>query len=326
MTTLPSPASSLTPAAVLNFSASIIICCYTMDRFDDTVAAIRSVQAQTVPAHEIILSVDHNPTLAAALRKELGEAIIVAENQNQQGMSGNRNSGMAAATGDVFVFLDDDAEAAPDWLERLLEPLTTPGVVAVGGAANPQWIGGERPGWFPEELDWIVGCTFKGMPVPGNVMRNPIGCTMAFRRDLFEQVGQWETGIGGLGQSNKGGEEAELGLRIAKNLPDAVIKFAPSSRINHKVPAWRATFKWTVQKAFAEGVCKAKVNRYGAKLQAPRALRTETSYLRYLLLQAVPTRLVPPSPARVAQAAAIVTAMGSVAAGYWRERLRGGRA
>ena len=44
------------------------------------------------------------------------------------------------ARADIVSFLDDDAEAAPDWLERLLAVYAThPGAVAVGGAPRPDY-------------------------------------------------------------------------------------------------------------------------------------------------------------------------------------------
>ena len=43
-----------------------------------------------------------------------------------------KNSGAAAASGDVIALLDGDCEPAPDWLESLLAPLAS-GVAAVGG-------------------------------------------------------------------------------------------------------------------------------------------------------------------------------------------------
>jgi len=36
------------------------------------------------------------------------------------------------------------------------------------------------PIWFPEELDWIVGCSYEGLPKRRTYVRNPIGCNMSF--------------------------------------------------------------------------------------------------------------------------------------------------
>ena len=44
-------------------SVSVVICCYTMDRFDLLMRAIQSVRAQTYPPPQILVVVDNNPDL-----------------------------------------------------------------------------------------------------------------------------------------------------------------------------------------------------------------------------------------------------------------------
>ena len=44
--------------------ASVVICVYTEDRWEDILAAVASVRAQSLPALETLLAVDHNPDLS----------------------------------------------------------------------------------------------------------------------------------------------------------------------------------------------------------------------------------------------------------------------
>src|SRR5438105_3338774 len=88
-------------------SISVVICAYTEDRWDDVLAAVSSVRGQRVEPHEIIVVVDHNPALYARLKLALPEVIVVP-NQQAQGLSGGKNTGVAAARGDIVAFLDDD--------------------------------------------------------------------------------------------------------------------------------------------------------------------------------------------------------------------------
>ena len=294
-------------------------------------------------------------------------SIKIVLNTGAQGLSETRNVGIRAAAGDIVAFIDDDAVAEPDWLENLvrafsLQPAaisrngqlfqpsqstqgtlsTQQTVVAVGGRAIPLWFNDKRPSWFPEELDWIVGCTYKGLPVETlnlehgtlnlelRTIRNVPGCNMAFRKEVFEQAGFWETRIGSIGQSLKGGEEAELCLRIKHTIPDSLILYQPDAIIRHKIPRQRATLRWIFKNSFDQGVCKAKVQKlHQPMLKKERrtlnvehrtrnqTLSTESSYLRYLLLTSIPKRLRQfYKKGSLSQAGAIIVSTLATGAGY----------
>ena len=115
--------------------ASVVICAYTEKRWDDLIAAIESVQQQSIPAREIILVVDHNPALLTRVHANF-PTIIGIENSEPQGLSGARNSGIAIAKGTLVAFLDDDAMAEPDWLARLCHCCEDPQVMGTGGTVN----------------------------------------------------------------------------------------------------------------------------------------------------------------------------------------------
>src|SRR5512133_2496292 len=134
---------------------SVIICAYTQKRWDELVEAVDSVLNQSVPASEIIVAVDHNPALYARICAELS-TVKAIQNQYAPGLSGARNSGIAAALGDVLAFMDEDAAAHPDWLAQLQRLYADPQVMGVGGRILPKWLSG-RPAWFPAEFEWVVG-------------------------------------------------------------------------------------------------------------------------------------------------------------------------
>ena len=141
---------------------SVVICAYTDERLELLAAGIESLRTQTVAPHELVLVIDHAPELEAIARERWPEAKVVA-NREQQGLSGARNTGVAECSGEVVAFLDDDAAPAPNWIERLGAAYADPNVLGAGGTVRPNWET-ERPGWFPPEFDWVVGCTHSGMP------------------------------------------------------------------------------------------------------------------------------------------------------------------
>jgi cellulose synthase/poly-beta-1,6-N-acetylglucosamine synthase-like glycosyltransferase len=305
---------------------SVVICAYTEARWDDLVQAVASLGVQTMPPGEIIVVIDHNPAMFARACAELTGASCV-ENTGRQGLSDARNSGLAAATGDIVAFLDDDAWADPDWIAVLAEGYADPAVVGVGGYADPEWAAG-RPGWFPREFDWVVGCTYLGMPVAAAPVRNMVGCNMSFRRSLFEgpdAVGGFTAGIGRLGTRPVGCEETELCIRIGQRLPGAVILFDPRAIVHHKVPASRGSWSYFRARCYAEGLSKAAVS---ALVGTDRALAAERRYTTRILPAGVVAGLrdgVHGRPVGFGRAAAIIAGVGLATAGYGLGKLAPGR-
>jgi glucosyl-dolichyl phosphate glucuronosyltransferase len=150
--------------------ASIVICAYTMDRWNDLKASVASVRQQSVTPKQVLLIIDYNEALQQRAKTEIAGGIVqVTVNKYGRGLSGGRKTGAELATGEVIVFLDDDAVAEPGWLQYLLEPYDDPQVIGTGGAIEPNWQ--RRPAWFPAEFNWVVGCTYDGMPVGPGLQR-----------------------------------------------------------------------------------------------------------------------------------------------------------
>ena len=275
-----------------NPDVSVIICAYTMERLKDIHEAVDSVLAQTLEPCEVIVAVDHNENLYQVLKDRLPSEFKIVENNGDQGLSETRNVGIRAASGEIVAFIDDDAVAEKDWLEKLTEPFQSPNVIAVGGRAIPLWHDGKRPSWFPEELDWIVGCTYRGLPLTGNEIRNVPGCNMTFKRKVFDGVGFFRSDIGGIKETPRGGEEAEICLRIKHEIPDALILYEPNATIHHKVPLYRSGLRYLIRRSYNEGFYKSLVQKLSSRpTQKTHPLSSENSYLRYLLLASIPSRL-----------------------------------
>lgn len=301
---------------------SVIICVYTEKRLADIREAVNSVLDQSLVPAEIIISVDHNASLADILMKELPSQVKIVRNEVVQGLSETRNAGIRASRGDIIAFIDDDAVADKDWLQNLTMPFENKNVAAVGGKAVPLWLNGNRPTWFPEELDWIVGCTYKGLPVKGNEIRNVPGCNMAFLKSVFDEVGLFRNDMGGINETPRGGEEAELCLRITHKMPDYQVYFQATAKIQHKVPGNRLTLKYIWQRACNEGFFKTKVQRLSSNYSKP-SLSTEDSYLHYLLFSSIPVRLRRfYRKTSLPQTGAIIVCIAATASGYLSGRIK----
>jgi GT2 family glycosyltransferase len=295
-------------------SVSVVICAYTDERWNDVLAAVRSVQAQRVPPHEILLVIDHNPSLHARLAGALPEVQVV-ENRGEQGLSGGKNTGVALAGGEVVAFLDDDAVAEPDWLGQLLAGYSKPEVVGVGGLTLPLW-GTGRPQWFPEEFDWVIGCTFVGRQ-PG-VVRNLLGGNASFRREVFDIAGGFPSQLGRTARDRRplGCEETEFCIRVSQRRPGAVFVFEPDAVIWHRAPVARERFSYFRSRCYAEGLSKALVSR---SVGVADGLSTEWQYTLVTLRRGVVKGLgdaVRGDPTGLVRAGAIIVGLIATTAGY----------
>jgi glycosyltransferase involved in cell wall biosynthesis/GT2 family glycosyltransferase len=257
---------------------SVLICAYTAERLPRIAEAVDSLRAQTAPAHEIVLAIDHAPELAAECGRRWPELRVV-ENREQQGLSGARNSGLAECDGEVVAFLDDDAVAAPDWIERLGQDYVDPAVLGVGGAIHPAWAEG-RPSWFPAEFDWVVGCTHSGMPRQRASVRNLVGANMSFRRAILEEVGGFRHELGRIGTIPSGCEETDLCIRIGQRRPDGQILYDPAAAVDHFVPEARGTREYFTSRCRGEGRSKAVL---AGLVGSESGLEAERSYVRRTL-------------------------------------------
>ncbi len=300
---------------------SVVICAYTEARWSDLCAAVDSVRRQTLPPREIVVVIDHNPSFLQRARQLLPDAVVI-ENGQPRGLSGSRNSGLAAAHAAIVAFLDDDAAAAPDWLERLCAGYSDANVLGVGGAIEPQWWNDERPSWFPEEFDWVVGCSYRGLPPALAQVRNLIGCNMSLRREVFAEVGGFRTGIGRINALPLGCEETELCIRAGRRWPQGKLLYQPEAKVSHRVPAARGRWNYFCSRCYAEGLSKAQISEFTG-YQA--GLSSERRYVAHALplgvLRSLGRAVVRGEGAGVMRAAAILVGLTFTAAGFAKGRI-----
>jgi GT2 family glycosyltransferase len=258
-------------------AASVVICTHSEQRWDSLLAAVESLRLQKLRPRELIVVVDDNAALAARVRAHIRDAVVV-ENAGSHGLSSARNAGIAVARGDVIAFLDDDAVAEPEWLATLLACYSDPSVIGVGGSVEPLWEHG-RPRWFPQEFDWVVGCSYRGLPRHPSAVRNFIGANMSFRRTVFGAVGDFTPSLGRVGDRPLGCEETEMCIRALQNWPGSTLRYEPRARVRHQVPASRGRLRYFVRRCFLEGRSKAVV----VQLRGGAGLATERRYVLRVL-------------------------------------------
>ena len=293
-------------ASAMTADISVVVCAHDEGRWEEIKAALASLAEQTVTPREVIVVVDHNDHLLGRIRDELGARTLA--NAEPKGLGGARNTGFAAASGSVVAFMDDDAVASPGWLQHLRDHYGDDEVAGVGGSAAPLWMT-SRPGWFPPEFDWVIGCSYLGMPLRTQQVRNMFGCNMSFRRDLLVSLGGFRLGYSC--------DETELCIRLGQRWPERRILYVPEASIRHHVPENRTRFRRFISRCYFEGGSKAVVSRL---VGSGQALSDEYRYTREVLprgaRQGLSAFLRHGDVAGLARALAIAAGLGATAVGY----------
>ncbi|MBD3764903.1 MAG: glycosyltransferase family 2 protein [Rhodobacterales bacterium] len=221
-------------------SVSFIVCTY--DRYDIVDVALNSIIVETAGAGypvEILL-VDNTPP---ARRRDIevpdGVTVLPCD---RSGLAVARNAGIAASTGDIVVFVDDDAELQPGYLAALLSGFrTAPEAQVIGGRTLPVFPD-ERPAWFSDRLLGYLSCIDWGDTLrplkPGEFV---VGANIAFRRSVFDRFGGFNESLGRIGTASLlSNEESELLGRLPR---DAVF-YNPRQVVGHHIPPSRLQQAW----------------------------------------------------------------------------------
>jgi hypothetical protein len=157
-----------------------------------------------------------------------------------------------------------------------------PQVVGTGGKLEPLWPNG-RPRWFPDEFDWVVGCTYRGLPEETSPVRNLIGANMSFRREVLEEI-KYYSGIGHNGTRPFGGMDPDLCIRITQRWPQKVLLYEPGALVYHHVDGKRTRWNYFCLRCYNEGLSKSVLTR---RVGTQTGLSSERRYTFETLPQGV---------------------------------------
>lgn len=226
--------------------ASIIVCTYNRaESLRDTLGALKSQQTVAGREWEVIVvdnnSKDDTRQVIAEFQREW--PLLRYEFEGEQGLSHARNHGIDAAHGTVLLFTDDDVLPEPDWMEATLAGLEQYHADACGGYIAPIWEV-PPPDWLTERFYGFLAVRTDrsddyDITSPSQA---PFGANMAFRRNVFEKVGGFDTSRGRKGNVLASGEDGELFERILAAGFKAV--FLGQSRVHHKVESFRLTKRY----------------------------------------------------------------------------------
>ena len=214
---------------------SVIVCAYNAaDTLEDCLAALDRL---TYPDYEIILVNDGSKDRTGEIARAHPRVQVI--DTPNAGLSGARNVGLAAATGDILAYTDADTRADRDWLTFLVQPFLTSDVVGSGG-----------PNVVPDDDPPMAQCIARAPGGPAHVLlddriaEHVPGCNMAFRRDALIAIGGFNPVY------LRAGDDVDVCWRLQAR--GWKIGFAPSALVWHH---HRTSVKayWRQQVGYGEG-------------------------------------------------------------------------
>jgi len=148
-----------------------------------------------------------------------------------------RNIGAHAATGDYFLFLDDDCEPAPDWIEQTLRELEDPKVGTVGGQ-----IAGKSKKFFAQCVDFS---SFAFSQVNKRMEVAVCSACLGVKRKAYEDAL-------GFCEELRSGEDIDFCYRLVKMGYKTVYQPAVKVQHNHQ----RTTFATLIRYSYFYGRVK----------------------------------------------------------------------
>ena len=265
---------------------SCVICTYR--RPEMLGVAIESMRHQSMSPdiYEVIIvdnnSGDHTETVVENYQARCSFRIVYLL-EVKQGLSYSRNAGIEQARGKYVAFLDDDAEADPEWLTVLTNVLETDQeICVVGGKILPKWDA-IRPTWLTDELInnfsmLDLGESRKTLAWPEHVLG-----TSCFRKSVFEEVGKLAPQLGRTGDMLVGDEDTEIQKRIFA-LGKQIV-YIPEAVVWHHVSPDRLNKRYIYKRAFGTGCSRAVLycGQGGTGTIAWQFLRNLVGLLFYIL-------------------------------------------
>lgn len=271
---------------------SAVICAYSLKRFDKTVNCIETLLNNNYKNLEIIVVIDGHEELKQKIKSRFKDIykVVIMGNDIDEGPSIARNRGVEHSRGCIIAFIDDDAYVPVDWLERIAKTFHDhPDIISVGGKLLPVYENGVYK--LPEELLWIVGCTYKGHPENKQFVRNVISANMAVKKDVFKEINFGTIYDKSNEKKNrlftpiKELEDTLFCIKINNKKSDAVL-YDPEIIAYHNVPEDRLNLNYIVKRTFSEGMLKAKLNNLKIGNNS-KVLSYEQNYLSILLISII---------------------------------------
>lgn len=250
---------------------SVIVC--TRNRAKLLEKCINSLLPQCTQEVELIIvdnqSTDTTQEVAAFAKTGYQKLIYAFE--PVAGLSNARNKGLECAGGTWLLYVDDDAYAKSNLIERCLKTIREFGEKfdCVGGmyygysdTALPEWMDTDF-GSKVKYADYFTECPYT-IPSGGIVM---------YKKDALEKIGGFDSRYGMKGEEKNFGDETDVQLRLYRK--GARFAFDPEMIVYHWIKPEYISLEWCLRRRYLEGSFfknAVKENKFVRILQLVRSL------------------------------------------------------
>lgn len=226
---------------------TVIVCTYNRQEYLPDCLQHLAKQSADNRDYEVLIidnnSTDRTADISSTFIKDHPEMNVHYYCEMNQGHTFARNRGIKEAKGKILSFIDDDAFVGKDFIKEIQSYFDdNHGVSAIGGKILPVYEN-ETPKWMSKYLLTLVSALDMGnSPKKFIGSKFPIGANMAFRAEVFEKYGLFNTDLGRRGSELEGGDEKEVFLRLKKENEE--IHYVPMVKVDHIIPEKRLTMEY----------------------------------------------------------------------------------
>ena len=220
-------------------SVTVAVC--TRERPDDLERCLAALCDVDYPGLDVVV-IDNAPSTeatAAVVRRRFPSVRYVRE--PRPGLDWARNRAILECRGDILAFTDDDVIVDREWVAALACVFAeNPEVMAVTGLVVPYELETASQQIFEDYGGFGRGCTRlwyrapQGGPVAtvhGGTGKFGTGANMAFRRRVFDSIGEFDPALD-VGTPTNGGGDLDMFFRVLKG--GHTLVYEPAAIVRHR--------------------------------------------------------------------------------------------